>query len=63
MANSGLRLGNTSAANCVEDSICEIANMFGKIYGNRWVSFICASVSASEEQRSAESLYLLKERG
>lgn len=62
MANSGFRLGSTSAANCVDDRICEMANMFGRIYGSRWVSFICMNYMNTSTGSCVSRPYLLEER-
>ena len=40
MAKRGLRLGRTVLANWDGDNDWDIAKTFGRIYGNRWTSFI-----------------------
>ena len=43
MANRGLRLGRTMAANLVGERAVEIKNTFGRMYGSRYTSFICGN--------------------
>ena len=47
IANRGFKLGRTSAANCVGESICEMAKILGRIYGRRCTSFISSSNEGS----------------
>jgi hypothetical protein len=40
IVNKGFRLGRTKEANWVGVSVVAMEKTFGRIYGNRWTSFI-----------------------